>query len=239
MRAVPILAALLLSLPLDAAFSPTAVGSAVTHRHTARAAAINAKEPLPSEQERVERLQQLFGNDAGAQIAERTTSQKKSRPVEEEDIAMLQDGVQRLEWGSVRLIDVDMAEGPLEGAFVPLLPESDLLCMRLDMPLAMLLEENDDAAVEVLELLDGGSAREGGVREGDLLRATTAVTMAMSYPTWQLMMGGVGKPSLQKVLFSTQGEPFEKVMAAIASNSREQQGNGQAVLFIERARAAR
>ena len=84
--------------------------------------------------------------------------------------------------------------------------------MRLDMPLGMLLEEitlppaagadaaaNGTVAVAVAELFDEGSAISGGVRLGDLVRATTAVTMAMSYPAWQLMLGGVGKPSLQKV----------------------------------------
>ena len=56
----------------------------------------------------------------------------------------------------------------------------------------------------------------------------------MTDPTWQLMMGGIGQPKLQKMLFATQDEPFEKVMAAIASNAREQQGNGQVVLVLER-----
>ena len=60
------------------------------------------------------------------------------------------------------------------------------------------------------------------------------MTMQMSYPTWQLMMGGVGQPKMQKILFGAQGEPFEKVMAAIGSNAREQQGNGQVVLVLER-----
>ena len=48
------------------------------------------------------------------------------------------------------------------------------------------------------------------------------------------MMGGVGQPKMQKILFGAQGEPFEKVMAAIGSNAREQQGNGQVVLVLER-----
>ena len=127
-----------------------------------------------------------------------------------------------------------------------------------------------------------GSARNGGVMEGDMLRACTAVKMAMSYPTWNLLLGGVGKPQLQKVpriprlalalaldcsprprprprpwphahpprtiaacgmtiqvLFPTDGESFETVMAALGSNSEAQQGNGQVILFLERARASR
>jgi hypothetical protein len=125
---------------------------------------------------------------------------------------------------------------------MPLLSDSSLLCTRLNMPLGMLLEEAEDdasGALVVAELVDG-AAKEGGVQVGDLLRATTGVSMQMSYPTWQLMMGGVGRPTLQKILMATEGEPFERVMAAIASNAREQQGNGQVVLVLERphARAA-
>jgi len=106
------------------------------------------------------------------------------------------------------------------------------------MPLGMLLEEGDEGelagAMVVGELLADGAAKAGGVRVGDVLRATTGVSMQMSYPTWQLMMGGVGQPKMQKILFSAQGQPFEQVMAAIASNAREQRGNGQVVLVLER-----
>lgn len=35
-----------------------------------------------------------------------------------------------------------MADGPLELSLQPLLPESKLICLRLDMPLGMLLEES-------------------------------------------------------------------------------------------------
>lgn len=175
--------------------------------------------------ERRERLRQLFGEAAANKLA------KPAKP-DEPDIAMLVEGMQRLDWGATRLVDVDMAPGPLELSLSPLLPRgsSQLLCVRLDMPLGLLLEEDDadastDAArkaaddapprprlLSVAEVFDEGSAGAGGVRVGDLLRATTIVTMGMSYPTWQLMMGGVGKPALQKVLMPTSGQPFEKVI---------------------------
>ena len=51
----------------------------------------------------------------------------------------------------------------------------------------------------VVELFDVGSAIVGGVRKGDVVRATTACKMAMSTPTWQLMLGGIGRPTMQKV----------------------------------------
>ena len=197
-----------------------------------------------AEDEKRQRLAQLFGEESAAKIAERTGA-TKAKPKEEEppDIQMLIEGMQKLQWGQIRLIDVDMAPGPLECEVAPLLDESSLLCVRLDLPLGMLLEQEEGegptaGAMVVGELLDDGSARAGGVLVGDLLRATTAVSMQMSYPTWQLMMGGVGRPQLQKILFPTASEPFEKVMAALGSNSREQQGNGQVVLLIERPAAA-
>jgi len=48
------------------------------------------------------------------------------------------------------------------------------------------------------------------------------------------MMGGIGKPTLQKALMPTSGAPFDQILAAISSNSRERQGNGQVVLMLER-----
>lgn len=208
------------------------------------AAGPRLQQPEPTEEERRERLKLLFGDGASQKIAERTAAKKKAAAAEEAvEIQMLVEGMQQLDWGAVRLVDVAMTDGPLEASFEPLLDASRLLSVRLDMPLGMLLEEDggstaDDAAATLApvvgELLDGGSASSGGVCVGDLLRATTAVKMGMSYPTWQLMLGGVGKPKLQKVLYSTYNEPFETVMAALGSNSQQQQGNGQIILFLER-----
>ena len=73
------------------------------------------------------------------------------------------------------------------------------------------------------------------MRVGDVLRGTTAVTMGMSYPTWQLMLGGVGTPKMQKQLLPVDAKlPFEQLMAALASNAKEGSGNGQVVLLLER-----
>ena len=75
-------------------------GAAPRHPLTARAVVILAE----TDSERRERLRQLFGDDAG-KIAERTAPKKKeSKPV---DVQMLIEGMQRLEWGAVRLVDVD------------------------------------------------------------------------------------------------------------------------------------
>lgn len=117
---------------------------------------------------------------------------------------MLEDGIQRLEWGITRLVDVDMAPGPLEITLQPLEEGSELFCVRLDLPLGMLLEESaavgeGRSAAEVVELFDIGSAITNGVRIGDVVRATTACKMGMATPTWQLMLGGIGRPTMQKV----------------------------------------
>ena len=48
------------------------------------------------------------------------------------------------------------------------------------------------------------------------------------------MMGGVGQPRLQKILFNARGQAFEEVMAALGSNTREQRGTGQVALVLER-----
>eukprot|EP00775_Hariotina_reticulata_P001468 gene1468-1810_t len=81
----------------------------------------------------------------------------------------------------------------------------------------------------------GGAAAAAGCRLGDVVRATTAMTMQMTYPTMNLMFGGVGRPKLAKVLLPTSKVPFAKVMDAVRSNSVPVGGDGQIVLVVERA----
>ena len=190
-------------------------------------------EPVGDKAQRRQNLKDLFGEQAADNLAPLTPGERAEAQIDE--ILMLQEGMQSLSWGGLRLVDVDMAPGPLELALEPLESGSTLLCARLDMPLGLLLEEEAASDVRVIELLDGGSAAAGGVRVGDALRGMTAVTMGMSYPTWQLMLGGVGTPKLQKMLIPVDAKlPFEQVMAALGSNAREAQGNGQVVLLLER-----
>jgi hypothetical protein len=103
----------------------------------------------------------------------------------------------------------------------------------------MLIEEAEEGAASgsafVAEVLADSNAAAAGLEPGDVIRATTAVSMQMSYPTWNLIAGGVGRPKLQKILFPTLGEPFEKLMAAVGSNGRNNQGNDQCILLVERA----
>ena len=48
----------------------------------------------------------------------------KREAADAQEIAMLQDGIQTLDFGATRLIDVDMAPGPLETSIEPLLEAS-------------------------------------------------------------------------------------------------------------------
>ena len=133
-----------------------------------------------------------------------------------------------------------MAVGPLELTLEPLLDDSRLLAVRLEMPLGMVLEEDAPvpakavAAPVVVELLEEGTARDGGLRLGDSVRATTYMAMGYKYETWKMMLGGGGTPALQKALMPTSNQPFEQVLMAIASNSKMERGNGQIVLLVER-----
>ena len=46
----------------------------------------------------------------------------------------LEDGIATLAWGPTRLVDVDMAKAPLDLSLEPLVPQSQLLCVRLSGP---------------------------------------------------------------------------------------------------------
>tara|TARA_B100000524_G_C23619835_1_gene359253 strand:+ start:568 stop:1227 length:660 start_codon:yes stop_codon:yes gene_type:complete len=195
-------------------------GAAQVHRGVTplpRRAPAPRSDARESESERRERLGQLFGERAVQELAPLSKAELAEQEVQ--SIQMLQEGLQHLSWGATRLVDVDMANGPLEMSLRPLLPDSELICVRLEMPLGMLLEETtvEDSTAptgadapplvnvpKVAELFETGSALGGGVIAGDMIRATTALVMGMSYPAWQLMLGGVGTPTMQKQLVNTQ-----------------------------------
>mmetsp|Transcript_66223 Transcript_66223/g.181556 ORF Transcript_66223/g.181556 Transcript_66223/m.181556 type:complete len:238 (+) Transcript_66223:88-801(+) len=226
----------LCSSVLSAAWQPAAAllpaGAAAVRREV--------RPRMQSEEEaRREKLRQLFGDQTAESLAPLSKRERAETTQQALDMMMLEEGIQGLEWGTTRLVDVDMAPGPLEATLEPLIEGSQLLCLRLDLPLGMLLEESEAAdgrpgAPAVVELFDVGSAITSGVRKGDVVRATTACKMQMATPTWQLMLGGIGRPTMQKMIYVTDDQPFETVLAAISSNSREQQGNGQIVLLLER-----
>jgi hypothetical protein len=192
-----------------------------------------------SEEERRKALARLYPNE---QLA------PKDRPRASEVQPMIEDGVIKQPWGPLSLVDVYGAETPLEGIFRPLLDDgpSELFVLRMKMPLGVLIEETAPVRFEAIEIVPEGGAY-GRVQPGDVLRATTCVRMAMSYPAWQVMLGGVGRPTAQKKLLELSLPPtasrmdgapavtFEEMMGAIQSNSEASPGgNGQVILLVER-----
>lgn len=179
-----------------------------------------------SEEERRRALARLYGQE---------NLPKGDRPRTSEVQPLLEDGALRQPWGPLCLVDVRGAEGPLEGVFRPTMEASDLIVARCEMPLGALLEESAEGVVEVIELADEGGAQ-GILKPGDVLRGTTACVPSMSYSsTWQIMLGGVGKPAMLKQLLDITGKPLEMVMGAIASNAN-QAPPAQVILLAERAR---
>ena len=80
---------------------------------------------------------------------------------------------------------------------------------------------------------EGGAATEGSLRVGDRIRGVVAKNMAMTYPTWQLALGGVGRPKEVRVLARVDGKPLDYVVAAIRSNA-DRDGEGVVTLVVER-----
>ena len=106
----------LVTLDLSASFS---IASSTPGTRTNKISSTLRMMAEESEAARREKLTQLFGAEAGAKIAENTGSAPRDLPVEqipnvEEEIQMLVEGMQQLEFGGIRLIDVDMAPDPRE-----------------------------------------------------------------------------------------------------------------------------
>mmetsp|Transcript_1560 Transcript_1560/g.3292 ORF Transcript_1560/g.3292 Transcript_1560/m.3292 type:complete len:248 (-) Transcript_1560:187-930(-) len=112
---------------------------------------------------------------------------------------------------------------------------SQILAVEALLPLGLVLGEHETivGATSVDEVDGTGNAGSAGIMPGDVLRACTACQVSMSMPTWQLMMGGIGQPKTQRMMFSVDGKPFEEVMEAVSSNRMDQDMN-PVVLVVER-----
>jgi hypothetical protein len=89
------------------------------------------------------------------------------------------------------------------------------------LPLGILLGEgeNDLAGLIVVdEVANESNGAQGGLAQGDIVRAFTACKMGMDMPTWQVLAGGIGVPKTRRFMYSADGRPFEEVMDAVASN---------------------
>lgn len=116
----------------------------------------------------------------------------------------------------------------------PSLP-SVILAVEAALPLGIILGEDETlpGAIRVDEVVQDGNGAAAGVKVGDLLRACTACQVTMEMPTWQIMAGGIGRPKTSRMMFSTDGRPFEEVMEAVGSNRIDPEGR-PAWLVLER-----
>ena len=108
---------------------------------------------------------------------------------------------------------------------------------RLELPLGIVLEEGDDGRVVVVELAPDGNGARAGVREGDLLRACSAVrTVLINEPGAGFLNTAFPEASKQPkrrvVLAPCDKQPFDDVMDAVLSNREAPEL--PAVLLFER-----
>ncbi|KAL6751844.1 hypothetical protein V8C86DRAFT_2768585, partial [Haematococcus lacustris] len=115
-------------------------------------------------------------------------------------------------------------------------PHSSLVTVTLRSPMGLVLEESAPACVQVAEVVPGGAAATAQVRVGDRVRAVTAATMQMTYPTVNLLLGGVGRPRLKRVALPATGRSLAWVSGALRSNADLE--GGQATLVLERSGGA-
>jgi hypothetical protein len=113
---------------------------------------------------------------------------------------------------------------------------STILTRQASLPLGMILREHETLVgmTVVHEILPDSNAARGGIQEGDLLRAVTACQMEMDQSsTWQLLVGGIGRPKTVRFMYSVDYTEFERVLQAVASNRMDPEGRS-VLLVLER-----
>lgn len=112
---------------------------------------------------------------------------------------------------------------------------SRITVCEASLPLGLILGEGEQfpGAVTVDEVADDGNGAAAGVKVGDIVRAFTACKMQMEQPTWQLIVGGVGRPRMFRYMYSADNKAFEEVMGAMASNRFDPETRA-VLLVIER-----
>ncbi|KAL7524429.1 hypothetical protein ACHAWF_000946 [Thalassiosira exigua] len=104
--------------------------------------------------------------------------------------------------------------------------KSRILAVQAPLPLGLVLgeEASTPGLASVDEVAPDGNGAIAGVRRGDVVRAVTACQATMETPTWQLLAGGVGRPTTKRFVYSADGRPLEEVLDAIGSNRMDAQG---------------
>ena len=121
-------------------------------------------------------------------------------------------GVKNLQSRGVRATVRANASNESEQEPVP--PGCARYAVELKKPLGMFLEEDKNGNIFVDELVPGGAAEKSGIiGVGDRLIATSAIVFNSS-----MDYGGVSvKKGEEQIRFSTRGEKFDTVMAAIST----------------------
>ncbi|CAJ1970376.1 unnamed protein product [Cylindrotheca closterium] len=114
---------------------------------------------------------------------------------------------------------------------------SEILVCEAPLPLGMILGQERaerNAMIVVDEVLeDSNAAVVAGIQEGDILRACTSCKMEMEQPTWQLLVGGIGRPKTVRFMFGTDDQPLETVLEALGANRMDPEAR-PVVLVVER-----
>ena len=123
----------------------------------------------------------------------------------------------------VPILKGDGAEYMERVQFLPRLKgkkKSKIITVQAPLPLGMILGQCDEmpGLTTVDDIGENSNAEAIGVQIGDLLRACTACQVTMQQETWQLIGGGIGRPKTTRMMYSTDGKPFEEVMEALGSN---------------------
>jgi hypothetical protein len=103
------------------------------------------------------------------------------------------------------------------------------------LPLGIILGESETlrGATVVDEVIEKSNGAAAGIQVGDLVRGFTACRMEMDQPSWQLIVGGIGRPKTMRFMYGSDFKPFEEVMEAVGSNRMDPEGR-KIVLVIER-----
>lgn len=113
---------------------------------------------------------------------------------------------------------------------------SFITTIESSLPLGVLLGEGEGdftGLVFVDEVASGSNGEQGGLLEGDIVRALTACKMGMDMPTWQVIAGGIGIPKTRRFMYAVDRMPFDEVMDAVSSNRMDPEQR-PVVIVIER-----
>jgi hypothetical protein len=112
---------------------------------------------------------------------------------------------------------------------------SEIIVVQASLPLGMILGESEtlQGMTVVDDIADDSNAQLADLRVGDLVRACTACRVEMEQPTWNLIVGGIGRPRVARFMYSIDYQPFEQVMEAVGSNRMDPDGR-PLILVLER-----